>query len=132
MKEELQGMIDRFCLDAEIHPPVPYEKVPCLYAGSDIVVFPSIWPEPFGRIAIEAIAAGKPVIGSAIGGIKETIAASSGILVAPGNVEELRKAIIAANEVAHKDGGKYVEQRYGEQVITKKIIGFYEKILNSG
>ena len=37
--------------------------------------------------------AGKPVIGSAIGGIKETITKGTGILVDPGNVQQLRKAI---------------------------------------
>ena len=93
LKEELQQFIDKNGLDAKIYPPVPYDQVPQLYADSDIIVFPSIWPEPFGRISIEAMAAGKPVIGSAVGGIKETIESGKGILVKPGDVGGLNGAI---------------------------------------
>ncbi len=73
LQEELQQMIIEKGLDEEIHSPVSYKEIPALYANTDIVVFPSLWPEPFGRIAIEAMAAGKPVIGSKVGAIRELI-----------------------------------------------------------
>ena len=92
IKEELQAMIDNLNLDAKIHPPVSYEKIPEIYANTDIVVFPSIWPEPFGRISVEGFAAQKIVIGSNIGAIKETMH-DAGVLVKPGSVEELHKAL---------------------------------------
>ena len=52
------------------------------------------------------MAAGKPVIGSAIGGIKETITKGTGILVDPGNVQQLRKAIelLMHDRLAKKNG----------------------------
>ncbi|PIN73325.1 hypothetical protein COV20_03785 [Candidatus Woesearchaeota archaeon CG10_big_fil_rev_8_21_14_0_10_45_16] len=94
LQAELERVITEKRLDAQVHKPVPYEKVPALYQEADIVVFPSIWPEPFGRIAIEAIAAGRPVIGSAVGGIRESIPEGRGFLVTPGDAGELRSAIL--------------------------------------
>lgn len=63
-----------------------------LYA-SDICVVPSLW-EPFGKIVIEAMMVGKPVVGSAVDGIKEIIIhEETGLLVEPKNSRELSKAI---------------------------------------
>jgi glycosyltransferase involved in cell wall biosynthesis len=126
MKQELQRIIDENNLNAEIHNNVPYEEVPQIYANSDIVVFPSIWPEPFGRIAIEAMAAGKIVIGSDIGGIKETLLDSIS-LVLPGDVVQLREAIRAAiskNKFIAGDTNKY-----SENTILNKLIKRYDHSL---
>lgn len=51
---------------------VPEEEVPLYYAASDFVVVPSSY-EPFGLTVIESMASGKPVIGSKVGGISESI-----------------------------------------------------------
>ncbi len=132
MKDELNNMIRDYRLDAEIHDNVPYEKVPLIYADADIVVFPSIWPEPFGRIAIEAMAAGKPVVGSRIGAIQETIK-DDGILVEAGNVEELKNAIkklIQYPKLRKKMGKKgsiMVRKMYSEGDVIKKLIGTYKE-----
>lgn len=65
-----------------------------LYKEADICVFPSIWPEPFGLTVLEAMASGKPVIASHIGGLKKIVVnAKTGFLVKPGNVDELVKKI---------------------------------------
>jgi len=132
LKEELQQKIQKENLSATIHPPVSYDKIPSLYAQADIIVFPSLWPEPFGRIAIEAMAASKPVIGSAIGGIKETIAKGTGILIEPGNVEQLREAteILLYDQKMRREmgrkGRKIVEELYAEEKVVERLIAVYE------
>lgn len=65
-----------------------------VFAALDIVVVPSIQPEPFGCVVIEAMAAGTPVIGSRCGGIAEQIVdGESGILFCPGDAEDLAEAL---------------------------------------
>ncbi len=57
-------------------------------------IAPSIWPEPFGLVALEAAAAGKAVIASNIGGLIDIVVDErTGILVPPGDREALGGAI---------------------------------------
>jgi len=61
---------------------------------SDIVVVPSI-QEAFGLIVSEAMACGKPVIGSRVGGIPDQISDSkTGFLVEPRDIESMAEKII--------------------------------------
>lgn len=68
--------------------------MPAAYDGSDGVLLPSIYPESFGRVAIEAQAMGKPVIASGHGGSLETIANEvTGWLFEPGNAQSLAETL---------------------------------------
>ena len=65
-----------------------------LYSAADVFVIPSI-QEAFGQTALEAMACGTPVIGSAVGGIPEIVADNvTGYLVPPSSPEALRHAIV--------------------------------------
>ncbi len=56
-----------------------------LYKVADCAVFPSLY-EPFGIVALEAMAAGAPVVASEVGGLKEVVRhAETGITVYPGD-----------------------------------------------
>ncbi len=64
------------------------------YAWSDLVVVPSTRPEPFGMVAIEAMAWGRPVIGAAHGGLTEIVRhGRTGALFSPGDPAELAVAL---------------------------------------
>lgn len=54
-------------------PAQPKENLPALYRQSDIFLFTSIWPEPFGRVIVEAMASGVVVVGSSVGGAAEIL-----------------------------------------------------------
>lgn len=70
------------------------DDVPALMGGVDIVVHSSIQPEPFGRVIVEAILAGTPVIATRAGGAVEIVTdEATGLLVAPGDVGALAQAI---------------------------------------
>jgi len=68
-----------------------------VYAWSDLCVVPSRLPEPFGRVAVEAMAHARPVIAASHGGLVEIVEdGSSGWLVMPNDPVELAKSIRAA------------------------------------
>ena len=71
------------------------EDVPQLMRLVDCVVHASTNPEPFGRVVVEGMLAGRPVIATRAGGVPEIIEDGvSGILVPPGNPDELAAAIV--------------------------------------
>jgi glycosyltransferase involved in cell wall biosynthesis len=74
--------------------PWPRELVTATLRRCLFAVVPSVWPEPFGLVALEAAAAGKPVVASGIGGLREVVAdGETGLLVAPGDAGALRAAM---------------------------------------
>jgi len=63
-------------------------------ADASVVVMPSRWPEPFGLVGIEALAAGRPVIASATGGILDWLQDGvTGLSVRPGDPLDLARAL---------------------------------------
>lgn len=62
-------------------------------AASALVVVPSLWPEAFGRVVLDAYSCGRPVIASRIGGLPELVGPETGLLVAPGDAIGLAEAI---------------------------------------
>jgi glycosyltransferase involved in cell wall biosynthesis len=84
---------------ADVHWLGVRDDVADLYADADLVVVPSTEPEPYGLVAVEALASGTPVVASDAGGLPE-IAASARpgavTCVPPGDVDALAVALGAA------------------------------------
>jgi len=53
---------------------LPRESIREQYREADVVVAPSLWEEPFGLVAVEAMATGRPVCASRVGGLQEIVA----------------------------------------------------------
>lgn len=73
-----------------------------LYPALDILAVPSLYPEPFGRVSVEAQAAAIPVISSLAGGLPETfmpdgpgMPQGTGIAVEPGDANGIAEAILS-------------------------------------
>jgi glycosyltransferase involved in cell wall biosynthesis len=63
-------------------------------ASASVLALPSLWPEPFGLVGIEAHAAGRPVVASATGGIADWLEDGvSGMTVPAGDVSRLAAAL---------------------------------------
>jgi glycosyltransferase involved in cell wall biosynthesis len=68
--------------------------IPRIMAVSDIVVHSASEPEPFGRVVVEAMAAGRPVVATGAGGVLDIIEDQvTGLLVPPRNAALMAKAI---------------------------------------
>jgi len=97
-------------------------------------VVPSV-AEPFGRVIIEAMAMEKPVIATSSGASTEIVSGDCGILVEPGNVEQLKEAIIAllkdqvlANKIG-KRGREIVSKRFTIDRHVAAMENLYEGFL---
>jgi glycogen synthase len=74
---------------------VPDDERDRLYGVADVVAIPSLY-EPFGIVALEAMAAGCPVVVAATGGLAEVVVdGRNGLLVPPDNAGALAHAICA-------------------------------------
>jgi glycosyltransferase involved in cell wall biosynthesis len=70
------------------------EGVAAIMAGVDVVVHTSIHPEPFGRVVVEGMLAGRPVVATSGGGVNEIIIdGENGLLVPPNEPMALAGAI---------------------------------------
>jgi len=106
---EEDGVLDRVIFTGDIADIRP------AYAALEIVVLSSGQPEPFGGIVIEAMAMGKPVVGTRIGGTVEQIEdGRTGRLVPPSDPRAMAKAIeeLLSNPDQRRAMGTAGRQRY--------------------
>jgi lipopolysaccharide/colanic/teichoic acid biosynthesis glycosyltransferase/glycosyltransferase involved in cell wall biosynthesis len=88
--------LHRLVLDLGIADQVAFlghQPAPEAMAACDIVVHASMEPEPFGRVIVEAMAAGKPVVAAAGGATAEILPPAAGFIVPPARPELLADAI---------------------------------------
>ncbi len=114
---------------------VANDAVPSFYAAVDIVVVPSLWPEAFGRVAVEAMAAGRPVIASDNGGLRDIIHGCKGsVLVPTGDAVALRRAIesyVRKPHLCSTHGALsrlHVQSRYKPKDIARAFARFFEHV----
>lgn len=96
-RAELESFVSRHRLQKNVvfHGWLDPSEVNDQYRQATAVVIPSIWPENLPTVCIEALATGRPVIGTNSGGIPELIQDhTTGRIVTPGNADELAAAII--------------------------------------
>ncbi|MEW9669823.1 glycosyltransferase family 4 protein [Ammoniphilus sp. 3BR4] len=86
-------------------------KIPYIYQLADVVVIPSLWQEPFGRVNLEAMASAKPVVASDRGGIPEVIKHEENGLIVSLDKErnELRDSLVKLIE------SKELREQYGQK-----------------
>ena len=105
------------------------------YLWADAVVVPSTKPEPFGLVAIEAMAAGRAVIAANHGGLSEIVVDGvTGSLIAPGSVEALSAVIEAYLEDPGmavrlgREGRRRFDAEFEESRYKRKITDVVAKL----
>jgi glycosyltransferase involved in cell wall biosynthesis len=74
--------------------PIATDVVPFLHA-CDVVAFPTLLPETFGRVVLEGMATGRPVVASRVGAVPELLTGPmSRFLVEPGSAEHLADTLV--------------------------------------
>ncbi|WP_428375961.1 glycosyltransferase family 4 protein [Lichenicoccus sp.] len=113
------------------------DDMPAAYALADIVVVPSLKPEPFGRVVIEAQAMGRPVLVAGHGGASETVEDGvSGTVFPPGDVEALAQALarlLALDDVEREAlalrARAHVAEHYGLPAMQQSTLAVYDELL---
>jgi glycosyltransferase involved in cell wall biosynthesis len=96
---------------------VPYSNMPSYYKRSDIFCFPTLG-EPFGKAVIEAMACGKPVIATNVGGPAEIIQDEvDGLLVPPSNPEAI--ALQITRLIEDKNERRRLGERARETAVNR-------------
>lgn len=107
-----------------------------LYQWADVVTVPSRRPESLGRVAIEAMAFGRPPLASAIGGLREVVADGvTGRLLPPGDADALARALaeIVSNPAVLAPMARAGRERFtalfSEQAVAQAIAAVADDML---
>ncbi len=109
---------------------VPFDEIYRLYDFSDICVIPSKWEEPFGIVALEAMASGKPVVASRVGGLKDIVVdGETGYLVENWDVDGFTEkvALLIENKSLRTEMGMKGIERAREYE-WDKVVDMYKHI----
>ena len=113
----------------------PREAVMWAWSRSLLGFAPSVWPEPCPSVIMEAMASGRPMLGSRIGGITDLIVeGETGLLVPPGDVLALRQALayLLANPDLLAHMGRAARERaplFQARTVVPRIEGLYQELL---
>lgn len=114
------------------------DDAPQVMAALDILVLPSVRPEPFGMVVLEAMSTARPVIAAAHGGPLETVVeGETGLLVPPAAPDALAKALVhlAANPDLRArlgaGGRARVQASFGFQAHLSAFQNLYANLLDA-
>jgi D-inositol-3-phosphate glycosyltransferase len=112
-----------------------HEDVWPYYLAGDVTAVPSL-TEPFGLVSIEAMACGRPVLASAVGGLTEIVVeGTTGRLVPPGDPDALGaalQAMLADREslaAMGTEGRRRYLAEYSQEAMTRRWERAYEALL---
>ena len=137
-KKKLIRLTEQYRLNNQIRFINHCKDMALAYQVSDIVISPSIEPEAFGRVAVEAQSMEKLIIASNIGGSNETIVnEKTGFLFESGDVDSLSKKIIRAItmddtslRLIGKEGRKNVIKKFNVEKMCFSTYSEYKRLLN--
>ena len=129
-QEDLEERIASFKLKDKVLI-IPFQnEIHKIWQAIDIAVVPSTEPEPFGMVAIEAMLAHKPIVGSNHGGLTEIIENNAtGFLVTPNSVQDLVIALekLIQNELLRKEMGEKGYLRVTTAFSVEQYVDSFEK-----
>jgi glycosyltransferase involved in cell wall biosynthesis len=135
--DELRATLAKHNLTDIVRIPGHCSDMPAAFMAADIIVAPSIEPEAFGRIAVEAQAMGRPVVASRLGAQTETVLDGvTGFLFAPGDAAACADAIkraLALSSDARKTMATKARQRvtntYSVDAMCAATLKVYRDVL---
>lgn len=110
---------------------LPNEDLPDVYAAHDVFLYPGRWAEPFGRVFLEALATGTPIVASDVGSVSTIV--GDGGTTADGSVSGLADSILGVVDdrrlQALSDGAKRRTSAYRPETVVPQFVDLYERLL---
>jgi len=135
LREELQDQVKRLKLDKHIHFLGNRHDIPELLAASELFVLPSLW-EGLSMALLEAMAAGKPIVATAVSGTTQVmIHGKTGLIVPPRDSRALADAIIqllsdpAQAQAMGQSAKRHVTAHYSAQKQADEHLALYRRLL---
>jgi len=113
------------------------EDIPALIAGMDVFVLPSI-NEGMGRVLVMAMALGKPIVATRVGGVAELLGdGEAGLLVPPRDPAALAEATTALLQDATRasplaEAGRRRAPRYSAKAMLEALAKVYREVMSNG
>lgn len=137
-KEELIALVDRLGLNEHVIFTGACADIPRILENIDLVVLPTTVPEAFGRVIIEANAAGIPVIATRLGGVLDIVDDGvTGLLVEPKDDQGIAVAIArlirdgALREKLIRNAYAKVCAEYTLDNMFRSTLKVYEEVMES-
>ena len=135
--EKLRTMAVWYGLGGRVRIGAGSRDMPAALMLADVVAMPSIKPEPFGRVAIEALAMGRPVVAFRHGGAVESIdEGRTGWLADPLSVNSLAEALQTAlsltprkRRALAKDARQQMTDQFSKDMMCKRTLAVYKSLL---
>lgn len=106
-------------------------ELACLLSGAQVFVFSSLWAEPFGLAAVEAMACGTPVAALPTGAATEIVAPQGGQVCESISVASLAEAIRQAS-LADRADVRAQAEFFDEQVMVIRYLGIMDALVRAG
>ncbi|MGC0314664.1 glycosyltransferase family 4 protein [Kitasatospora acidiphila] len=114
---------------------VPSAQVMAAWRRASVAVVPSVWEEPLGQVAVEAMLAGRPVVASNVGGLRDVVEDGvTGLLVPPSDPQALADAIdrlLADPQERARFGGRGRERAaaFTVEVVAPQVLDLFTEVL---
>jgi glycosyltransferase involved in cell wall biosynthesis len=129
---EYDRLTDRLRLDGSVKFHGRQPEVASFMRNCDFLVLPSLW-ENLPSVVVEAMACGRPVVCSKVGGIPEVVNESNGLLVPPADVKALAAAIDWMLDNHQKYRPKlvaaYAQERFSHEAVGQKLDEVYRGLV---
>ena len=133
----LEQLARKTGLDGRLRIDTGSNDMPAAFMLADVIAMPSTVPEPFGRVAVEAGAMGRPVVAFNHGGAVESVLdGKTGWLVKPNDVDALTSALTSALDLSQTERARlakraraHITKFFSKEKMCQKTMEIYDNLL---
>ncbi len=134
-REELEAMAAELGIGERVRFAGYRRDLPLVYAALDVLVLPSLF-EGLPNVVLEAMACGRPVVATGVGGVPEVVVDGiTGLIVSPNNYRELARSVKKLldneswRETMGERGRRRVEGCFSTSLMVRRVEGLFQGLV---